>query len=503
VHLFALACISVGVLVVSLRFGSFVAGGSDSYCYVHQAERWASGRLLVSEPLALEAPWPDASLTFAPAGHRPSTTVPGAIVPICPSGLSILMALLLLAGGPAGMFLVIPLCGVALVAATYRVGARVRPRVGLAAALVIASSPIFLYQLIQPMSDVPAAAFWMMAVACLTGTPRAASLMTAGLAASAAILVRPNLLPLGVVIGMYLLCRTGRPLGVRVRDGAVYALWCVPGCLAVAAIQWHFYGSPLASGYGSVDELFAVANVLPNASRYASWLVQSQSPLIVLAVAAPFVWPGGLTWLCLALVAANVGLYLPYVVFEDWPFVRFLLPTIPLLVVLMIGVIDALLDRLDARVASVWLSVATVALVAMAVGVAEEKQVFRLAQLESRFARVGEAVERRLPGNALVITSWYSGSVRFYAGRKTLVWDVLDPAWLDRAIAFARAKGYEPYLLFESGEEPAFRQRFGDSATARLDWPPLLEIAPQVRVYEPSARERYLRGDSVPTEYAR
>ena len=66
-------------MVTAVRWGSWVAGGSDSYCYVHQAERWADvfgqlarGRLAglqVPEPLALDAPWPDAARAFAPSGH--------------------------------------------------------------------------------------------------------------------------------------------------------------------------------------------------------------------------------------------------------------------------------------------------------------------------------------------------------------------------------------------------------------------------------------------------
>jgi hypothetical protein len=91
------ALLALAAMVVGIRWGTSVAGGSDSYCYLHQAERWASvlrqvGRLQVPEPLALGAPWPDAPLTFAPAGHIPSPTVPGAIVPICAAGLSIAMA---------------------------------------------------------------------------------------------------------------------------------------------------------------------------------------------------------------------------------------------------------------------------------------------------------------------------------------------------------------------------------------------------------------------------
>src|SRR6187549_4023860 len=102
----ALVLLLAAVVFAGVRWGTFAAGGSDSYCYVHQAERWASLRLQVVEPLALEAPWPDAPLTFAPAGHVPSPTVPGALVPICPSGLSIAMAPFLALGGSRALFFV-------------------------------------------------------------------------------------------------------------------------------------------------------------------------------------------------------------------------------------------------------------------------------------------------------------------------------------------------------------------------------------------------------------
>src|SRR5207253_8773168 len=96
----AIALLAAGVFAAGVHWGTFAVGGSDSYCYVHQAERWASLRLQVAEPLVLAAPWPDAALTFAPAGHVPSHTVAGALVPICPSGLSIVMAAMLALGGP-------------------------------------------------------------------------------------------------------------------------------------------------------------------------------------------------------------------------------------------------------------------------------------------------------------------------------------------------------------------------------------------------------------------
>jgi len=41
----AIALLAAIVFAAGLRWGTFAVGGSDSYCYVNQAERWASGRL--------------------------------------------------------------------------------------------------------------------------------------------------------------------------------------------------------------------------------------------------------------------------------------------------------------------------------------------------------------------------------------------------------------------------------------------------------------------------
>jgi len=426
----------------------------------------------------------------------------GAIAPICPSGLSMLMAPFRLAGGRAAMFLLFPLCGIALVVATFLLGARLHPGVGLASALVIASNPIVLYQVVQPMSDVPAAALWTLALAYAVGREPRAPLL-AGMFAAVAILVRPNLLPLGVVVGLYLLVRPDRPWPERIRHGAVYAASCAVGCVAVALVQWRFYGSPVASGYGAAGDIFALAHIAPNASRYGSWLVQALTPLVLLALAAPIVIPRGFALLGLVFSVVTAGVYLLYLVFEDWSYVRFLLPAMPVLTVLWLSTLAGMVQRVSMRQVSTVLGLVAVAVAVAGVWNARSHQAFALRQLESVYARTGDEVDRRLPRNALVVTSRYSGSVRYYAGRETLVWDVLDPASLDRAVAFGRTQGLEPFFMLDSGEEEAFRLRFAGSDVARLDWPPRIEIAPQVRIYEPAARERYLRGEPIVTEYVR
>lgn len=510
-----MALFLAAVLAAGVHWGTFVAGGSDSYCYAHQAERWASGRLLVAEPLALAAPWPEAAWTFTPSGHVPSATTPGAIVPICPAGLSLAMAPFLMLDGRDAIFFVVPLFGALLAWATFTLGRRYGTRIGAVAAVLTACSPAFLYQLMQPMSDVPAAALWVAAVAAATGTTRRAALL-AGIAGGAAIVMRPNLVPLGVPIGLFLLLRPERSWSQRRLAALQYAGGCAAGCLVVALIQSAYYGSPFRSGYGTLDALFALDHVRPNAVRYFTWMTAAHTPAWLIAVAAPLLLPGALSTLLVTMVAVNVACYLPYVVFDEWWYLRFVLPAIPLVFVLMAAALDGALRRAAGRwrgsggSAPAVLRASTAALLILSVPLsvsfireARDRQVFQLQRLEARYARAGLFVAERLPANALVVTSWESGSVRFYSGRRTLAWDQLDPAWLDRMLTFVRQHDLEPFLLFERREEQPFRDRFEGSTIGALDWPPMAEIGGQVRLYRPEDRSRYLRGEVLPTEHAR
>jgi hypothetical protein len=412
------------------------------------------------------------------------------------------------------VFVVVPLFGVLLVWSTYLLGARFSPVVGFAAALLLACSPAFLFQLMQPMSDVPAAALWVLAVAIATGGTRRSPVM-AGLTTSAAIAIRPNLLPMGIVLGVFLLVRPERVWRERTRDAGLFAAASLPGCVLVAVVQQVFYGSPLRSGYGTLPTLFAAEHIAANATRYATWMWQSHGFVWLLALGAPVVLPGWLTTLLLSLVAVNIACYLPYAVFNDWWYLRFLLPAIAILLVMAMAIMDALLHLWREPL---WLARRTghkglshrcgVIGLAIVIGVffireARARSVFDLQRLEARYERAGLYVDSHFPPDALVVTSWESGSIRYYGHRNTLVWDSLDPAWLDRAIAYLRTRGYEPYLLFERWEEPIFRARFAGSTIGRLDWPPAAEIAGQVRIYRPDDRERYVRGVGIATDYAR
>jgi hypothetical protein len=70
------------------------------------------------------------------------------------------------------------------------------------------------------------------------------------------------------------------------------------------------------------------------------------------------------------------------------------------------------------------------------------------------------AVRDRLPAGAFVLAAQHSGSIRYYANRPTLRWDLLSPTRLDEVVAALRAQGYEPFLVVDAGEYEDFREKF-------------------------------------------
>src|SRR5687768_6698240 len=103
-------CMAICVFAIAMRMSLFEARASDQYGYVSQAALWARGNLVVDQPLAAEAPWPDATWTFAPLGYRPGL-LPATIVPTYPPGLPLIMAVFIRLFGPFGAFIAVPLLG--------------------------------------------------------------------------------------------------------------------------------------------------------------------------------------------------------------------------------------------------------------------------------------------------------------------------------------------------------------------------------------------------------
>ena len=500
------AALSVVAIFAGFHWGAFIAGGSDSYCYLNQAELLARGAVHDYEPLSEDATWPGNPWSFAPAGHIPMGAPAPALVPICPAGYPLLMAGARRLAGRNAMFWITPLMGGIAVYLAFLLGRRLAgPAAGLLTAALTLSSPTFLIQLFQPMNDVTAAALWCAALVLAMDDERrdAARAGLSGLLAAGAITVRPNLLPLAVVTGLGLaLVVPGRTLRQRLTMVAVFGLAALPGIAIVMAIQNAMYGSPLRSGYGDLNTMFSATHVLPNLQRYSRWLMEAQTPVIAVALASPWLLTGPATrryavWL-LGFAAVTLACYLPYVVFDAWWYTRFLLPaTLPLLA-LTAAVAVALIKRLPGPSRAMVYGVLATALVALSIRTAIPRDVFRIRDLEWRFRSAGERVAA-LPSNAALITLHHSGSVRFYAGRPTFGWADIEKGRLDEAIAFLRRHGRKPYLMFEAWEEPQFRERFAGERLGALDWPPFAEVD-GVRLYDPDDYDRHRHGERVTTE---
>src|SRR5436190_11245448 len=133
-HAAAIAA-AAAVFVVGVRWGTQAAGGSDSSCYMNEARLFSRFSTHIDAPLAAEAPWPRAAWTFTPAGHLPSPARAGAIVPMCPPGLPIVMAI---AHWVRGDLLVVPALGALAVWLAFLLGREIDgPLTGVASAVLV------------------------------------------------------------------------------------------------------------------------------------------------------------------------------------------------------------------------------------------------------------------------------------------------------------------------------------------------------------------------------
>jgi len=508
---------SIGALAIGIHWGTFTAGGSDSYCYVSQAALFANGRVRIEQPLARQVPWTHGAASLVPSGYVAAQD-PAVIVPKCPPGLALLIAAAMRVGGANAAYYIVPILGAAAVFLTFLLGRQLgSAAAGAVASVLLMASPIFVFQVVQPMSDVPATTWWLAAIVLGFRTTAVAA-AGSGLMASMAILTRPNLAPIAILIGAFLIWNA--EYGMRNRSNArlfripysefrivvLYLVALIPGAAATMAFNAAMHGSPWRSGYGNLDELFTAANAMPNLARYARWLLETETPIVLLAVAAPFVvWRDTAlrrrVLLIMAFAGAVWGAYLWYQPFEEWWYVRFLLPALPAIVTLTAVTLVYTLRRLPLafRTPTFVLGLALVA--GSMLRVADARLAFDLHRLERRYAVTGEHVARRLPADAVVFAVHQSGSIRHYSGRTTIAWDALEPHAFDQAVRFLADTGRAPYLLLEIWEEPAFRDRFAaGSLYAALDWPPQVLIGRDVRLYEFAARARYRAGEAVRPE---
>jgi hypothetical protein len=557
---------SLAVAVAGLRWGTFAASGVDAYGYVSQAALWTRGALRVEQPFVSKVSWPGADWAFAPMGYRPA--VDGhAIVPSYAPGLPLLMALAERVAGDCGPYYVVPVLGGLCVWCCFLLGRRAASAaVGACAAVLLACSPAFLFHLVVPMSDVPAAALWSAALYLALGGGATAP-ASAGISAALAVLVRPNLAPLAALVAAFVAWPGSAPRSDvearrslrRRRPGrdepnqhaawkraAWFAAAVVPAVGTIAIINWRLYGSPASSGYGDLGPAFAIGHLAANARRYAGWLVQTHTPLIGVALIGLFAPWMTISWrrshgddggrrgfqatetrrhgekpsgpgvsvslrhirlrvlrslgdlssgilaprasaLFLTFTLAVAASYLPYAVFEEWWYLRFFLPVLPVLLVSMTASISWALGYVPAAARVCAFVALGTFLVSHELRFAIDAGLMRLQPNERRYVAVARFIEASTPPNAVFLTLQHGGSVRHYGNRLTVRFDRVSTG-LDEALASLERAGWRPFILLEDWEEPQFKRQFGgSSAVGRLAWRPYARLSAPggVNIYDP------------------
>jgi hypothetical protein len=470
-------------IIAGLVWCSRIAGGADSYGYISQVDLWRHGHLTTPLPFAARVPWPDAVWTFTPLGYRPSPDGTG-MVPLYSPGFPMLMAAARWIAGHCAMFWVVPLSGGLLVASTIGIGRRVGSTwSGIAAGWLAATSPIQLVMLMNPMSDLPAAALW--AAATFAALHRGMGWAALAAACSAmAVLVRPNLVLLAAILFIFIAVRDLVRAPRRFGPAIVYAVAVTVAGLAIGRINQSLFGGATRSGYGDFEAMFTAPHVAVNLRHWTTWLWHTQSLAAFIGLAALFV-PARLVWrssqarwsavLLAAIVTTVVGSYVAYITFEEWWSIRFLLPIWPAMSVGMAAVVAAARQRWRAPAVGVAAAALVMLIGLHGLGVAKAEGAFDTKRAEQKYAAVATLVRERVDPRGIVISGLHTGSLRYYGGRMTFRYDHLDPAWLDRAVAWFAERGIHPYLLLEEGERQVVIDRFAaENRLGRLDYAPLI-----------------------------
>ena len=270
-----------------------------------------------------------------------------------------------------------------------------------------------------------------------------------------------------------------------------FLIGLTPGVAAVVTVDTVLYGAPWLSGYGAPDDLYAIRYAWTNLRQFASWLLETQTPLVLAAAIYFFVpqWirPARIRYARLLLggTAAAIGLsYLFYISFDAWWYLRFLLPMWPVLMIAVAASIDAVVRKIPAK--AVVFPACVVALAVNGVRIAADRSTFTIGRGERRYIDIARFVAGHTEPGAVMISLQHSGTLRLYADRLTLRFDQLDPMWLDRAAAFLQANSRHPYVVLDGDEVALFQSRFGAvSQIGRLDWRPMAALeSPRVVIYD-------------------
>jgi hypothetical protein len=451
-------------LLLSIHMGAY-AGAADSSGYMNSARLLAERR--VSTPIRRVPGVPESMLpeaAYAPLGFKPRGA--GEIVPTYPIGLPLLVATAAPAWGwvraPAVAMLLHALLGVLLTGLLARACGLPR-RAAVLAAILLATSPIYLFMSVQLMSDTPALAWTTMAVVLCCGgeraTRRTAKDLFVGVAVSIAILVRPT--------NILILLPVALCLGLAWRRWLCVAAGAVPGGLLLAGYNVEAYGHAITTGYGNMSRLFSLQNVLPSLRNYVTWLPVVLTPIGLLALGLPVVVRRGRRMAAVLIVwAASFTLFYAFYYYTHlwWWYLRFILPAFPPLIVGALWVGARAWNRwcagpLGNYASPIAFAVLTTVVIAHNAFWTDRLAALNTGQDERVYVDAAALVTGKVPATAVVLTMQVSGAFFYYTAFPVIRWDRCDRATLERLEAQLLDAGtplYAVFFPFEIEDQRAF-----------------------------------------------
>jgi hypothetical protein len=453
------AALLAGYGVFLVRHAAFAVGGADSSGYANTARRMLEGRL-VERPRSLDrlGLTDDLAQICIPLGFVTGPK-PGTMAPTYPPGFPAhLLAAAVLAGWRFGPYLVSPLAAVLTVLLIYLLGRDLglsRIAAGVAAA-ICATWPVFLFQGLQPMSDV-VATMWSVAAILFARRARNRSnwAFAAGAAFGIAVLVRPADILLALPLA-FALPMTLSALALFVTGG-------IPFAGILAAYDLHCFGSIAGTGYGKLGLLheMALRQFPPRILYYGAWLIESLTPLVPLAwlaLPADRRVPIRDRWLLLSWFGSFLLFYSFYRPYESFIFVRFLLPGGPAIVLGAALVASSLLAnagrkrRLIAAIA-----VATVLLIEFRTS--RRAGVLSIVADEAIYPDSCHWADARLPRRSVILSMQASGALEYYTDATYVVWVWVDAQSFRALRPSIEQRGWRWFaLLFPAERDGFFKQ---------------------------------------------
>ncbi len=472
--------IGMGYVLFLSRYVEASAGGADSSGYLSFGRLLASGRIFGAERTVPGFSLPNEQPFFyCPLGFRPAPPGKG-LISNYPPGLPLMFAIASKLVGWERAAPLVMLGNSALAIALMVVFCRLMglSAIGTACATaVLAASPITLAFSVQPLSDVPALAWTLLAVV-LALWPKRHPLVNvlAGAAFGMEFLIRPTgVLILPTLIALYLLPpllrESAKPawrLSMLIAPAASiawFSLGAAPIVLAYCVFASRAYGHPFSSSYGDTGFLFSWRYIIPSLLYFFRNIPLQFSPFALIAPACVFLRRLDLRQKVAVAgpVSCYVGFYVNYFgTSEHWWSLRFLLPVAPMLIAGGMVAFESLVAPLSRRLlvyilprgqpqilnSRVALGAAVVFLLAFTMWVGRLNHSSRFmnwGRADGEYRVAAEKVRALVPPNSACLCMQTSGSLYYYTNLTLIRSDEFDRERAASFFGWARKTGVPVY----------------------------------------------------------